>query len=76
MQPYSNDKSLRYWMNRITERQLKAVWKIITVVGLPDCALRFIFLFAGRKTCLLDTEQWGLWPVHYHRMHRYLRANA
>lgn len=75
--PYSHDRSLHHWKNKITQRQLKAVWTILTIVGLPDCAYAFNIPFCrDGKLAFLDTEQWGLWPVRYGRMHCYLKGDG
>ena len=76
MYPYSYDKSLKMWKYKTTKRQLKAVFVILTTVGLPDCSYAFNIPFCkDGKLAFLDTEQWGLWPVHYQRMHRYLKGD-
>lgn len=76
MQPYMFDKSLSLWKKKITKRQLDAVWTILTVVGLPDCAYAFNIPFCrDGKLAFLDTEQSGMWPIDYGRMHRYLKGD-
>jgi hypothetical protein len=76
MRPYSNDKSLSLWKKKITRRQLDAVWTILTVVGLPDCAYAFNIPFCrDGKLAFLDTEQSGMWPIHYERLKQYLSGD-
>lgn len=73
VQPYNTQKTLKFWKQKITKTQLNAVYRVLKVVGLPDCAYAFnIPICRDGKLAFLDTEYCGLWPVHWRRTLQYL----
>lgn len=76
MRPYNTQKTLKFWKNKVTKPQLKAVRLILKKVGLPDCAYAFnIPPCRDGKLAFLDTEYCGLWPIPWRRTLRYLNED-
>lgn len=71
----SPEKNYSLWLNKITKKQLKLIYTIVTDLGLWDsCRHNNICWCTNGKLAFTDTEFYHLWPVNYHPLMEGLNA--
>ncbi|MGK5594045.1 MAG: hypothetical protein ACSNEK_01635 [Parachlamydiaceae bacterium] len=78
MHIHGRETNYAMWKSLLmTPELLKAIYTIITEIGLDDCVYAFNLPFCkDGKIAFLDTEDHHKWPVHYQSLNKYLGSEA